>query len=220
MSNERRFIRAACGTLIAETLTQPLCTIKTLYQTTPSATGWLPCARTLYRESGVWGFIRSSPLATCSQIIASSTKITCYLGLVDAVGDQVPKPALGAVAGALGGLFSHPLDVLRIQVQRGDGLKFSAARAYRGLRYTLQKNVLVASILFPTFSALKSRDHGTITSAVGASLLTTLIVHPVDLWKTQRVAGVALGGLYRGFTLNLARVLPHFVLTMVVMEKI
>jgi len=51
-------------------------------------------------------------------------------------------------------------------------------------------------------------------------------MHPVDYLKTRHMAGLKLYDgwdprvYYRGLSINLLRIVPHFVVTMVVIEKL
>ena len=153
------------------------------------------------------------------------------------------KVATGCFSGILASICTHPCDTARailqnqqsiVQHWRDTPLRPRILRFYRGYSTTLGKVLLASSLYFPIYDttqellAAKSK-HQTLCNAASAAISATIsgtIIQPVEYLKTRLISGVPLldsekpfpGQLFRGLSLNLGRVIPHFVLTMTLTE--
>jgi len=65
------------GTLFAEVITLPICTIKTVYQNNMTLT--IPSTiQSIYKAGGVKGFLSASSPAIITQILSTCSKFTLY----------------------------------------------------------------------------------------------------------------------------------------------
>ena len=210
------------GTLTAEILTIPLCTIKTVYQVN-NTLNINQTINLIYKKSGYKGFFQASIPAIFSQIVSTSTKYTFYQSLKNArktESNDIINNSINGMFGAIfGSLFSHPIDVWKNYVQRNE--KFNLKKCYQGYSASIYKNVVLYSILFPIYDYYKL----TFNSIYIASVLTTItvssIIQPFDYYKTVKMAGSKINThWYRGFNLMLLRSIPHFLITMTITEKL
>ncbi len=126
--------------------------------------------------------------------------------------------------------------------------KFGLKLLYRGYSKTLTKSIILTSSLFPLNSYFKSKYDNIYLSSGLASFFVTFLVHPWDLLKVRHMSNLPLyiiipetttegkqptksahlinqikqniNYYYRGMAINLFRVIPHFMLTMCIAEKI
>lgn len=224
-------IHSAVATGIAEVITLPICTIKTNYQVSNAQQqlSIVGTASQIYRTGGVAAFYRASLPAIGGQMFSTSSKWTLYQYL------QKRYPATtetknqtrivhGLVSGVITTLFTHPIDFTRVHLQMGKSIP-SMRYAFRGYSKTLSKIAVGSCCFFPLNDYFKDvlQSHNELSSnqqAIGASALSafasTLLMHPIDYLKTRHIAGEKLHVLqcYRGLTLNLLRIVPHFTITM------
>lgn len=225
---------SAVATGCAEILTLPICTVKTNYQNT-KARSVGDTIRTMYTEGGVRTFFRASGPALASQMFSTSSKYYIYRGLEEHYnreGSALRRILHGICSGTACSLVTHPIDFVRVHWQmRAQAWKSvhenGFLTVYRGYRMTLGKVVLSSSIFFPLYEYLKI-DHG--CTPLTASGLTAVagvtIMQPFDYSKTRMIYGLPHWTLqeagvynmircyYRGVLLNYARVVPHFIIVM------
>ena len=137
----------------------------------------------------------------------------------------------GICSGVCASIFSHPLDVFKIYKQRSqdfnsDIKSIGTKLLFRGYFKTLIRNVLVSSMLFPLYDLFSTLLPD---SVVLASLFTatavTVILHPIDVMRTRHISlnrnfSYYSVPLFRGLHLNLLKMCPSFVITMVITEFI
>lgn len=146
----------------------------------------------------------------------------------------------GVVSGLAGSLLKHPFDVWKNFTQRNENywlhLKNLASKStgmarinyanliktglYAGYTGSIGKNVALYSSLFPLNDFYKSKFDSIYISAPLTTLTVSLIVQPFDYYKVVKIAGNKPSQPFRGFTLMLARNIPHFTITMCVTELI
>jgi hypothetical protein len=226
------------ATSIAEIVTLPICTIKTNYQTNLNYKSGREVVKNIWHEYGLKGFYNASFVAILSQTISTSTKFTFYKyfgSLRQTKLNDIPNNILNGIAsGSLSSIFVHPIDVWKIHWQTNDKLlpqlKNDGLRIlYRGYSKSLTKNIILTSIIFPTYDFYFYYIQNVLWSSFLSSITATCILQPIDYLKIRHITGKSLylenAGLldnmkyyYRGFHLNLTRVVPHFVMTMVLIE--
>ena len=236
-------ILSASATVVAEVATLPICTVKTNYQVLntfhkkPEYTV-SQIVRRIYAERGCRGFYNASLWAISSQVLSTSSKYVFYQLFVP----LMPSKCLaGAACGLASSFLTHPFDFFKINKQRGENplhlIRHHGTRVlYRGFSKSAPKSMLGATFWFPFYEMYRefffarqeesahASKYASLLAAATTSLTTTTIVHPIDFLKTRQVSGesVFLGWnpitYYRGYWLHLARVMPHFMITMYLIE--
>jgi len=231
---------SAIGTSIAEFITLPICTIKTNYQTNLQYKSIVDVAKEIYSMRGLYGFYSASFAAVGLQIISTSTKYSFYNYFRDyrvtAKNDMKNNIINGVLGGIVSSVAVHWVDVIKIHKQNGlkflDELKSTGPKIfYRGYSKSLSKSVVLTASLFPLNDYYKSKTNNTLLAAGLSSFTVTSIVHPFDYLKVRHISDQTLYPkfsnipdffkyYYRGVHVNLMRVMPHFMITMLITEKI
>lgn len=231
---------SSIGTFFAEIITLPICTVKTNYQTNLNYKSIIPVAINIYIRRGIWGFYDSSCAAVASQVISTSSRFTFYnyiKKLRNTQQDDLFNNILnGAICGIISSIFLHPIDVVKIHIQNGQSFikefqKTGYSLLYRGYSKSFTKMLLNTSLILPTYDFYYSKFNDHVIAAALSSLTVTTVLHPVDLLKVRQIANQPLylsfndyysklKYYYRGLHINLMRVVPHFIITMVITEKI
>jgi len=228
---------ASCtGTLIAEIITLPACTIKTIYQNNKTLT--IPkTIESIIKTNGIKGFFSASSPAIITQILSTSSKFTLYEKIKyirqTENSNWLDNSINGIVSGLAGSLITHPFDVWKNFTQRNENywvfLKNSSRQSisnfiktclYPGYSGSIGKNIALYSTLFPLNDWYKSKFDSIYISAPLTTLTVSLIVQPFDYYKVVKIAGNMPSQPFRGFTLMLARNIPHFTITMLVTDWI
>jgi Mitochondrial carrier protein len=232
-SGQRNLLHAAAATAIAEVATLPICTVKTNFQNSHS-TNIKQTILSIYNTDGIKGFYRASLPTIGSQVISTSSKFAIYKKLE---GLQLPgtnKVINGVASGILSSWMTHPLDCVKVHWQMKASLKEAIRQhgpwvIYRGYTKTVSKVALSSALFFPLYDAFNNRlqdltPYHTSGAAFLAALTSTLINHPMDYLKTRHIYGQPLyqgwapKTYYKGVTLNIARVVPHFTIVMTLID--
>lgn len=225
-----KIISSSGGTLLAELVTLPICTVKTIYQNNPQHT-IRDSIKSIYSTSGYKGFIQASNPAILAQVISTSSKYSIY-ELVKSYrktenNDFTNNTINGMISGILGSFLTHPLDVWKNYKQRNESLSNVLIPSnnkikilYRGYLGALGKNITLYSMLFPINDYYKTIFNNTLISASLTTLTVSFFVQPFDYYKVVKMANNKANRPFRGLTLMLARSLPHFAITMWATEKI
>ena len=225
-------INSSISTGIAEIATLPICTVKTNYQNTMSSNvSILNTIQTMYKNNGLKIFYSASVPAISSQILSTSSKFTIYKYLDTNNIITQNKLANGLIAGILSSLMTHPIDVFKIHWQMQKSVLYEISKnnlliLYRGYSKSFIKSSISCSIYFPLYETLGYYSQNKIINSVVSASIATLIIHPIDYLKTRHIAGLPLYNgfnpinYYRGLTLNMTRIVPHFVITMYCIEKL
>lgn len=232
--SECNLVPSLIGTLSAEIITLPICTIKTVYQNNPTHKSIKSTISYIIQNTGYKGFIQASPHAILSQLVSSSTKYTFYHKIKEyrqtESNDLISNSLNGLAGGILGSFFSHPIDVWKNYTQRNEYFNWKSLNPqlyYQGYSASVYKNAVLYSCLFPLYDYYKTKFDNILISSVLTSLTVSTIIQPFDYYKTVKMAGsnVNLGlsnilQFGRGFSLMLSRSIPHFFITMVITEKV
>jgi len=217
------------GSTIAEVITLPLCTIKTNHQVYNHKT-IKETMRNIIQTSGYKGFYQASFPAILSQVLSTTTKYSFYRYFT--IRRETPKHDIlqnslnGLLGGLCGSIITHPVDVWKNYRQRNmdyfsEIKKRNYKILYQGYSQNILKNIMLYSILFPTYDYYYSKTNNNIISSVGTTITAGIITQPVDYLKTRYIAGVyefKINNLYKGFHLMLMRNIPHFMITMSVIN--
>lgn len=221
------------GTLAAEIVTLPICTVKTVYQNNPEF-NIKQTINDIYKKLGYKGFIQAYTPAIISQVVSTSSKYTFYELIKNYrktnKDDLFSNSLNGLIGGVLGSLFSHPVDVWKNYLQRNEKFIFNNYRLYyQGYTASIYKNAVLYSCLFPIYDYYKTKFNSIYISSIYTTLTVSLIIQPFDYYKTIKMAGnninikdiIATNNIKqftRGFTLMIARSIPHFTITMYITE--
>lgn len=220
-----RLIHSATATAVAEIATLPICTLKTVYQNTRSDS-IRQTIKLIYSHNGIKSFYRACYPAVSSQILSTSSKYVLYRKLEDLKLPHTNKIINGIGSGVLASVLTHPVDVIKIHLQMN--VKFISALQehgpkifYQGYSKSLSKVIVASSLFFPlTDYSLNFTNNNVVVASLFSSVISTMIVHPIDYLKTRHMYGQSLFQgwnprfYYKGLSLNLLRVVPHFVIVM------
>lgn len=237
LSPFRTLTSLAIASAAAELLTFPLCSAKTIIQTaSPPSPAVSAVIKSIYQTLGIRGFFQGVTPAITSQLLSTTSKFGMYRFLqhLTQTSEQNLRQNvfLGSAAGVAGTVLTHPFDVWKYHCQRSESfavvLREQGYRVfYRGYQATVVKNLVQYAFLFPLQDFWKNKTHSTFISAVITSISVCLILHPLDYIKVHWSAlhssqrqPLSLRTVYRGMSLNLARVIPHFCITMILFEKL
>lgn len=216
----KNMISNAIGTGVAEILTLPICSIKTNYQVGNDT--FRQVVTKIYRGAGVRGFYSASAPAFFAQVTNASFKYTGYNFLKETTG--LPLPVCGLMAGLTVSIFTHPLDFVRISWQRqvsvSEEIRQNGLRViYRGYTKNIVKVLVGATTYLPIYDKLHQFGLNTFQSALGSAVISTTIMQPIDFAKTVHTAGFnwrrcSLREYFRGYHINMMRIIPHFMIMM------
>lgn len=243
MSSTNNIIASSTATVVAEIATLPICTIKTNYQNSQEKR--IRYVTTdIYRKYGIRGFYSASIWSISSQTVSTAAKYFWYRFLLEHIPN---KFVAGCASGILGSLFSHPFDVLKMHAQTHTKFipefkKYGPQLFYRGYSKTFSKYAIGSTLYFPLFDTfndlfknklkIESPTLSAMASSITTATMATTIMQPIDYMKTRHVMGntynhlqkgniiQAIKPYYKGLSLNLFRVVPHFCITMTVIDII
>jgi len=225
-------INSAIGTAFAELLTLPICTIKTNYQNTNS-NSIIKTMNSMYKTGGIKIFYAASLPAIGGQIFSTSSKYFLYQHFQTKFPNN-NKFVNGFSAGIISSLFTHPLDMIKIHKQMNasvnDEIRKSGLRVlYRGYSKTFVKIGVSSMLFFPLFDTFNEKMENALLASFCSSVCATIVMHPIDYLKTRHIYNLSLyesiiprrGNyfpMYKGIGLNLLRIVPHFMVTMTIID--
>ncbi len=232
-NNLNHIFSNTCGVIIAEFLTLPICTLKTVYQTQLDKNMSIKnTAIDIYKKRGIKGFYSATYSGILSQTLSTVSKYGFYQIIKNyrntKSDDLFNNSVNGAIGGILGSLISHPIDVYKNYRQRLDSnylnhlKRNTIATMYKGYSQTIIKNIVLYSSLYPIYDFYKSKFDNPWISSPLTTLTITLYLQPLDYIKVNMMAGnqILIKNSYKGTTLHLARSIPHFMITMSLTEFI
>ena len=221
-------IPSVIGTLFAEILTLPICTVKTVYQNN-TALNIKDTIIFIKKKSGYMGFIQASTPAIIGQVVSTSTKYSSY-NYIKNLRQSDPSNLFdnsinGMLGGLFGSIFSHPIDVWKNYSQRDEKFHWKNYKIYyQGYSASLYKNLVLYACLFPVYDYYKIKFDSIFVSSILTTITVSFIIQPFDYYKTIKMSGykqkINPSNFTRGFGLMLSRSIPHFLITMVITEKI
>jgi hypothetical protein len=236
MDNFNHIISNTIGTVAAEIITLPICTLKTIYQTQSNKKLSIKnTMKKIYQDRGLRGFYDAKFSAITSQTLSTVSKYGFYQTIKNyrntQQNDLLNNAINGCTGGILGSIISHPVDVLKNYNQRGDKKYFIDMKKniiktmYKGYSQTILKNILLYSSIYPLYDFYKSKisDKSYIVAPL-TTLTVTMYLQPIDYLKVNLMAGnkvnFNISELYKGTSLHLMRSIPHFMITMLITEFI
>ena len=196
------------------------------------------CIKQIYETGGVWAFYRSSLWFVGSQVLSTSSKYVLYKHFEERnnpnklMGQRVKN---GIIGGVLSSLITHPVDFFKVHAQMGHPISRivrniymeGVTTMYRGYTKSFAKVLVSTSIFFPVYDMLLDSVRFTPFQASSLTgILGTVCMHPFDYIKVRHIYNLPLfqgfspRPYFRGLGLHLARVVPHFAITMTVLQHL
>lgn len=230
MSVRRNALYSSTATLVAEIVTLPICTIKTNYQNT-TGTSMIATIKSIYARQGLKSFFNASAPAIVSQMFSTMAKFTLYQYLQDSKFLEIKQSKFldsmknGITSGILSTTVTHPLDVIKVAWQMNTPLRpqlqqLGPSIFYRGYSKTLSKIAVSSALFFPIYDQCQRYINNSFLASIISAVISTTVMQPLDYMKTRHVAGLPcwhghnISSYYRGLSLNLMRIVPHFTITM------
>ncbi len=229
-------INSAIATFAAEILTLPICTIKTCYQTHDQSNNIRSVIKQIYKDHGVLGFYKASIPAISSQMLSTSSKYFFYKFYEQNLFDETSiktKIFCGWVSGVTSSIITHPFDFFKIKIQSGLGgnnlsvfdeiKKHGPKIVYRGYSKSFAKVSVGSMLFYPLTDTIQYYINNIIVSSLCSAFISTVIMHPLDYIKIRHVNGNIIymnsyNLYYKGISLNLLRIVPHFTITMTLID--
>jgi hypothetical protein len=228
----KNILSSAFGTLIAEIVTIPICTLKTVYQNNFQFTIQQTFTHIYNQNKSYRGFFQASGPSIISQIISTSSKYSAYEYIKSVrgnseKGDIVNNSINGIIGGLMGSIITHPFDLWKNFVQRNESYihhlrfnsiykdRFITRGLYQGYSGSLAKNIVLYASLFPLLDFYESKTDHFWLASVATTVSVSLIIQPFDYYKVVKMSGIkSIQNPMRGFTLLLSRSIPHLFITM------
>ena len=216
-------LSSSIATCTAELITIPIYTIKTNYQNNDNIS--IPKVfKHIYTNYGIKGFYNSFGMAMFSQMVSTSAKYTLYQKIKPHLSSKILS---GTLSGIISSVLTHPIDVVKIHFQMQTSFikafkKIGIAIFYRGYSKSLLKSSIGSSCFFPFYDIFNEKIKNITLSAIFSATLSTTILQPIDYMKTRQTYGLHYGYnplmYFKGLSLNLSRVVPHFIITISIIE--
>jgi hypothetical protein len=135
----------------------------------------------------------------------------------------------GLSAGITASTITHPIDVAKIHLQMNQPFisvlkEKGVILLYRGYSKSLAKVSISSSCFFPIYDTIKDQHYPPIVASFLSAIISTTLMQPIDYMKVRHIYGLSyFNGFnpvtyFRGLSLNLLRVVPHFMITMSLIE--
>jgi hypothetical protein len=213
------------GSVIAEIVTLPIYTTRTQYLTTKNISVKQTILH-IYKNYGIIGFYNAIFSAVFARIMSSSLKFLIYNELKYCRGNteqQILNNMInGCIAGISASFIVHPIDTFTNYLQRQKQINrtmLCRKILYAGFQKTIIRNLVLYSILFPVFDYMKYLTYNNIgLSCITTSLISTLILQPVDFLRTRHMAqqynNPSFRSCYKGFYITYLANSLHFTISM------
>lgn len=220
-----KLINSAIATGIAEIIMAPVCLIKTNFHNNSKT---IPeTIKEIYQKYGFRGFYSAGLISMGTQVFSTSSKYFMYKTICENRGGNIfVNNTIGCF---LISLLTHPLDWIKVnqQMHSSEIIKTILTKPqilYRGYSKTFFKTIISAPLFFPLQETIKSYTNDSISASIISSTIATTIMQPLDYLKNRQIYGNTLyetKGIkiyFRGLSLNLLRVVPHFTIVVSVTE--
>ena len=214
---------AAIGGFVAEITTYPIKSLKNVFQTNDHT------LTKVIRDLGKRGFYRGTLPTFMSKGVSVALKYTLYQSLKVKISEKIPNKTLakvvsGATGGAIGVIFTQPMFVWMLCLQRGEVMK--PQYAFRGVIVNIFRTIPLYSMLFPLYDSYYVWTKDPFLSSLLTTMTTTTVLQPIEYIRTNHAAGRLIGlktpikTLYRGTGLAFIRNSAHLSITMILIENI
>jgi hypothetical protein len=228
MSQQKNVPHTVIATVVAEIATLPICTIKTNFQN--SSERMKTVVKDIYNRGGIFSFYNASLYAVSSQVITTTCRYTLYRKFNDMNFNYTFSPYInkmldGMFSGVIVSLITHPLDLPKVLTQMNKSIMgeiklYGLKVFYRGYSKTLIKVMASSSLFFPLYDFIHDRTENSLISSFSSAVISTTITHPIDYLKIRHMYNNShtevykTGQVFRGLSLNLFRIVPHFMIIM------
>lgn len=224
MSSEQ-FIKSSIATATAELCTLPICTAKTVYQNSHFKS-ISEAFIFIYKDRGIAGFYKASIPSIGGQVFSTASKWTLY----NNINSKYPNTKFinGMISGILVSTITHTADVIKVHMQMNSKnlidkiSKNPINTLYSGYKWTFIKSSISGPLFFPLFQFFKDKTNSVFLGSLFASIIGCIGMQPIDYFKTRSMYGnkIDLINPFKGLSINLMRVVPHFIIVMTVMDKL
>lgn len=227
----------ALGACLAETVTTPMYTIKTIYQTSDKSINCIMIE--IYNKHGIFGFYNAVISAIFARFVSAFFKYLIYNEIKyyrqTSENDLINNMFNGCTTGIVSSFVVHPFDVLTTHLQSQLPLNRSIYhfdKLYSGFSQTLIRNFFLYSILFSVFDYAKYyTDNNIVLSCMITTSISTTILQPVDYLRTRLMAQQKVNirnilfnfekikSCWRGYHLNYIANTTHFTIAMLISHQ-
>jgi hypothetical protein len=176
-------------------------------------------------------FYKASPAAVTSQVLSTGLKYSLYRYLQRNL-TYNNSFLCGFLSGVAATVVTHPIDAVRVYLQMGNNnikQEFKSRPLnfmYRGYSRSFLKSGVGSSCFYPIYDYCKSHVSDPILASGMSAVISATIMQPFDYSKNRAIYGLTEVNkwnpitYFRGYSLNLLRIVPHFIITMTVIEKV
>jgi hypothetical protein len=136
---------------------------------------------------------------------------------------------IGCGTGVAASLLTHPIDVVKVHWQMSTPflpkLQLEGARLfYQGYSKTFTKTAIASLFFFPLYDWMKLQTGGPISAGIASAIISTTIMQPLDylktthMYKEAKYHGFSVRPYFKGLSLNLLRIVPHFTIMMTTID--
>lgn len=223
--SSQEFTKSAIATGVAELFTLPICTTKTVYQNS-GFNSIYDASISIYRNRGIIGFYKASIPSVGGQVFSTASKWTLYNKINSIYPDN--KFINGMISGISVSTVTHIADVIKVHIQMDSKNLLNKinrnpfSTLYSGYKWTFIKASISGPLFFPLCEYFKEKTNSVFIGSMFASIIGCVFMQPIDYFKTRSMYGnkIDLKNPFKGLSLNLMRVVPHFIIVMTVMDKL
>lgn len=206
-----KLISSIYGVSLAEILTLPICTIKTIYQV--ENLNIRDSVKKIYRNPST--IYKSTIPAVAAQIYSSTYKLFLFTYFQSYFHKAYEIMILSAIISVSALIVTHPLDYFRVSYQINSSI---GNNYFKGIVPNIMKATIGGITYLPIRQIIKNNYPHLESWKAGlySALISTIIVHPFDYFKTYLLgnnhSNINFMKSYRGIHINLLRIIPHFII--------
>ena len=232
------FIYTCIGTGIAEYITSPFCLLKTKANMIENKKiSNIDIAKQIYKEEGIISFWKSANIGSSQQMLTSGLKYTLYMQLIE---NDFNSVLSGCLAGIMTCSLVYPIDYFKTRQQKErvsyssilSQIKINPKIMYQGYSMSFLKSAWSGMFYFPLRQYIINKTDSNLAGSIISALISTTLTQPFDYLKTNMINNnfnlgkflmsdkFRIRHLFSGLSFNLCRVVPHFTITMFVIDTI
>jgi hypothetical protein len=214
-------IAGSLAGITSEIITLPVSVIKTKYQVSNSN------LKNIFKQNLFKSILKSSIPAISQKILSNGLRFSLYYHFMKN-SEKKYSFSYGFVTGIISSAITTPVNVLKIRSQIGKTI--NKKKLFNGIKLSILRSVSLNTIQLPIFEFIKSSklfgnksNFKTIIPAILTTFIVTTIIHPIDFMMVKKMSGENLSNKnlfkilkenpYKGFGLNICRVMPNFIIT-------
>lgn len=225
-------VNASVGAFVAELATLPICNIKTNYQIA-DATTIRQTITNIYAINGVRSFYAGLVPAIGSQVLTTAARYSLFKHLEETnlifPYKFINSMTNGMISGVAASIATHPIDFVRIQLQANQSVSceiknYGLGVLYRGYSKSFSKILCGSALYLPLYTKTRNHISNPICASFVSAVVSTTLIHAVDYLKIRHVANKKICNwwkvsiLFKGLSLNLLRIVPHFMIMMTTID--